>query len=120
MKFDMRKNDWHIKINSKDQFIAVRQWLIFNGLSCMYSSDWSPGIVGIDCCAEDEKWIRLFPGEDSYRPEVKLHFVTTVRHAEYPELKSGYEKQLDNVMAKLAELQKEAEQLQETIKKEKK
>lgn len=34
--------------------------------------------------------------------------------------KSESQKQLDNVMAKLAELQKEAEQLQETIKKEKK
>lgn len=36
------------------------------------------------------------------------------------ENKTASEKQLDNVMAKLAELQKEAEQLQETIKKEKK
>lgn len=34
--------------------------------------------------------------------------------------KSESEKQLDNMMEKLAELQKEAEQLQETIKKEKK
>jgi hypothetical protein len=34
--------------------------------------------------------------------------------------KSESQKQLDNVMVKLAELQKEAEQLQETIKKEKK
>lgn len=34
--------------------------------------------------------------------------------------KSESQKQLDNVMNKLAELQKEAEQLQETIKKEKK
>lgn len=36
------------------------------------------------------------------------------------EEKSESQKQLDAVMAKLAELQKEAEQLQETIKKEKK
>ena len=35
------------------------------------------------------------------------------------EEKSESQKQLDNVIAKLAELQKEAEQLQETIKKEK-
>lgn len=35
------------------------------------------------------------------------------------EEKSESQKQLDSVMAKLAELQKEAEQLQETIKKEK-
>ena len=49
-----------------------------------------------------------------------LNFQETGKLLWKKEVKSESQKQLDNVMEKLAELQKEAEQLQETIKKEKK
>lgn len=120
MKFDMHKNDWHIKIENYEQFIVIREWLYSIGLMSMYSPDWSLGITQIDYRASDEAWIRLFKGEESNYPEIKVQFATSIKYIEFPETKSESEKQLDTVMAKLAELQKEAEQLQETIKKEKK
>lgn len=61
-----------------------------------------------------------------WRPKANIHFKES-KPADFShnlvwefKQKSESQKQLDNVMAKLVELQKEAEQLQETIKKEKK
>lgn len=61
-----------------------------------------------------------------WRPKANIYFKES-KPAEFSHTlvwefkqKSESEKQLDSVMEKLAELQKEAEQLQETIKKEKK
>lgn len=119
MKFDMQKNDWHIKIENYEQFIIIREWLYSIGLRSVYSPNWSPGITQIEYQASSETWIRLFKGESTY-PEIKVQFATSIKYIEFPETKSESEKQLDVVMAKLTELQKEAEQLQETIKKEKK
>lgn len=61
-----------------------------------------------------------------WRPKANIHFKESKPDGFSHNLvwefkhKSESEKQLDTVMAKLAELQKEAEQLQETIKMEKK
>jgi hypothetical protein len=62
------------------------------------------------------KYIEKFSGISN----INYYGIQYILEAEVFKEKSKAEEQLDNVMAKLAELQKEAEQLQETIKKEKK
>lgn len=62
------------------------------------------------------KYIEEFSGISN----INYYGIQYTLEAEVFKEKSKAEEQLDNVMSKLAELQKEAEQLQETIKKEKK
>jgi len=126
--FSLEKNDWHIKIENEEQYVAARSWLLNRGFRAMYNADWSPGLKQIDYSWTDEAWIRLYEGEDgSNKPEVKFRFKTAIEHVEYPQVKTESQLQLEAVMSKLselqtnaAELQKEAQRLQEIVAKENK
>lgn len=125
--FDLTTTPWIIYIKSETQFYAAEEWLKTNfGKSLgMSYYDYMIGLTNTDCYGDvHNKVMYLAKGSDdsANRFEIKMTYQTTTEivNVEYTEIKSESEKQLDNVMAKLAELQKEAEQLQETIKKEKK
>lgn len=125
--FDLDTNPWIIYVNSREEFDAAEKWLEVNfgkNLNLPYR-DYIAGLTNVDCEGDFyNKVLYLSKGssESCKRFEIKLQYHTFVEvvGVEYEEVKSESEKQLDAVMHKLAELQKEAEQLQETIKKEKK
>lgn len=129
--FDLKTNPWVILVHNQQHFNNVNQWLLKNfgdqlpGVwDCIYREG-VKGITNIDAYGKIEKhvmWVSDRHLKDCHKhiPQIKIDFETVVKSVEYPEYKSESEKQLDAVREKLAELQKEAEQLQETIKKEKK
>lgn len=123
---DLTTTPWIIYIESEQEFYAVEKWLETNfgktlGLSYY---NYMVGLTNTDCYGDvHNKVMYLAKGSDdsATRYEIKMTYQTTTEivNVQYTEVKSESQKQLDNVMDKLAELQKEAEQLQETIKKEK-
>lgn len=125
--FDLGTTPWIIYVNSKEEFDASEKWLKVNfgkDLGLTYYS-YMVGLTNTDCYGDIYNKVMYLPkGSDdsTTRYEIKMTYQTTTEivNVEYAEIESESEKQLYNVMAKLAELQKEAEQLQETIKKEKK
>lgn len=124
--FDLDTTPWIIYVNSKGEFHAAEKWLEVNfgkSLKLPYR-DHIAGLTNVDCEGDFYDKVLYLPkgsSESCERFEIKLQYHTFVEvvGVEYEEVESESQKQLDNVMTKLAELQKEAEQLQETIKKEK-
>ena len=121
--FDLKTTPWVIKINSQEEYEAAEKWLkreFGSSLDLTYY-DYIAALTNVDADGYFHgKVLYMTKGADesTTRHEIKLSYKQKyyVSGVGYQMVKSKAEQQLETVMDRLAELQYQAEQLQEIIK----
>lgn len=121
--FDIKKDKWFIYTPTPEISKVVQRWLFAQGFVWQHFKD-----AEIHCT--DSRYLKLSPSEDDAfchtdtidpkydkSKEIKLTFKTIVDSVEYPETQTPEQKQLQEVMTKISELQEQAEKLQGLINK---
>lgn len=121
--FDIKKDKWFIYTPTPEISKIVQVWLFAQGFVWQHFKD-------AEVHYTDSRYLKLSPFEDNAfchtdtidlkydkSKEIKLTFKTVVDSVEFPETQTPEQIQLDKVMDRIAELQKQASQLQELINK---
>lgn len=116
--FNMSKNNWFIYTPTRDSSKITQEWLFSQGFVWQHHKDKTVRYT-------DSLYLKLSPFTDSAfchtdsidlkydsAKEIKLNIKTIVASVDYPEIETPEQKQLQEVMDKISDLQKQAEILQ--------
>ena len=120
--FNIKSDPWFIRVNSKQEFEVIQDWLQEN-YGCSLITSYNPAfeyLTNTSCTGQIEEAFVMHgrgnPLETTSRKEIKLTFKTTIDSVEYPEMETEQEikmKQLQETIDKAARELKELREMGE-------
>lgn len=116
--FDMKKNPWYIKVNSKEQFDAVQEWLLKNfGAKFEHGYEEGMCLSNTDFAGEQLNKVVWYANEPKGRNllEIKFTFKTTIENVHFPVVQNEAQKKLRELEEQQRKLTDEIAKIRQSL-----